>query len=62
MKAASPETGFLVVLSFFAGRAVLAGGLAEALGPQFGLAVIALTCIGITILLFFFIPALRKIN
>ncbi len=42
--------------------AVLAGGLAEALGPQFGLAVIALTCIGITILLFFFIPALRKIN
>ncbi len=27
VKAASPETGFLVVLSFFAGRAVLAGGL-----------------------------------
>jgi MFS family permease len=42
--------------------AVLAGGLAEALGPQYGLAVIALTCIGITVLLFFFIPALRKIN
>jgi MFS family permease len=42
--------------------AVLAGGLAEALGPQFGLAVIALSCIGITFLIFFFIPALRKIN
>ena len=42
--------------------AVMAGGLAEALGPQYGLAVIALTCIGITVLLFFFIPALRKIN
>jgi len=42
--------------------AVMAGGLAEALGPQFGLAVIALTCIVITVLLFFFIPALRKIT
>jgi MFS family permease len=42
--------------------AVLAGGLAEALGPQFGLAVIALSCIGITFLIFFFVPALRKIN
>ncbi len=42
--------------------AVLSGGLAEALGPQSGLAVIALTCIGITVLLFFFIPTLRKIN
>ncbi|HBH86460.1 MAG TPA: hypothetical protein DDY17_02510 [Syntrophaceae bacterium] len=42
--------------------AVMAGGLAEALGPQFGLAVIALTCIGITVPLFFFIPALREIT
>ena len=42
--------------------AVLAGGLAESLGPQLGLAVIALSCIGITFLIFFFIPALRKIK
>ena len=42
--------------------AVMAGGLAEALGPQLGLAVIALTCIGITVLLFFSIPALRRIT
>jgi MFS family permease len=42
--------------------AVLAGGLAETFGPQFGLAALALTCIGITLLIFFFIPALRKIN
>ena len=42
--------------------AVMAGGLAEALGPQWGLAIIALTCIGITILLFFLIPALRRIT
>jgi MFS family permease len=42
--------------------AVLAGGLAEALGPQSGLAVLALSCIGITLLISFFIPALRKIN
>ena len=42
--------------------AVLAGGLAEALGPQSGLAVIALSCIGITLLIFFFIPALRQIK
>ena len=42
--------------------AVLAGGLAEALGPQTGLAVLALSCIGITFLIFFLVPVLRKIN
>jgi len=42
--------------------AVMAGGLAEVLGPQLGLAVIGLSCMGITSLLFFFIPALRKIK
>lgn len=42
--------------------AVLAGGLAEALGPQLGLEVLALTCIGLTLMIFFFIPALRKID
>jgi MFS family permease len=42
--------------------AILAGGLAEALGSQLGLAVMALTCIGITFLIFFFIPALRKMK
>jgi MFS family permease len=42
--------------------AVLAGGLAETLGPQLGLAVMALSCIGITVLIFFFVPAIRKIN
>ena len=42
--------------------AVLAGGLAEALGPQSGLAVLALTCIGLTLMVFFFIPALRRIQ
>jgi MFS family permease len=47
---------------FISVGAIMAGGLAETLGPQFGLAVIASTCIGITALLFFFIPALRKIN
>jgi MFS family permease len=52
----SLDRGFISV------GAIMAGGLAEALGPQFSLAVIALTCIGITVLLFFFIPALRKIT
>jgi MFS family permease len=52
----SLDKGFISV------GAIMAGGLAEALGPQFSLAVIALTCIGITVLLFFLIPALRKIN
>jgi MFS family permease len=42
--------------------AVLAGGLAEALGPQTGLVVLALACIAVTLLIFFFVPALRKIN
>jgi MFS family permease len=42
--------------------AVMAGGLAEILGPQLGLAVIGLSCMGITSLLFLFIPALRKIK
>lgn len=42
--------------------AVLAGGLAEALGPQLGLEVLALTCIGLTLMIFFFIPALRRID
>jgi MFS family permease len=42
--------------------AVLAGGLAEAFGPQSGLAILALICIGITFLIFFFIPALRKME
>jgi MFS family permease len=42
--------------------AVLSGALAETLGPQFGLAIIALACIGVTLLIYFFSPALRKIN
>lgn len=42
--------------------AVLAGGLAETLGPQYGLAVLALTCIGLTLLIFFLIPAIRKME
>jgi MFS family permease len=42
--------------------AVLAGVLAETLGPQGGLAVLALTCIGITLLIFFLVPALRKVE
>jgi MFS family permease len=47
---------------FISVGAIMAGALAEALGPQFGLAVIAFACIVITVLLFFFIPVLRKIN
>ena len=41
--------------------AVMAGGLAEVFGPQLGLALISLTCIGITVLLFLLIPGLRQI-
>jgi hypothetical protein len=42
--------------------AILAGAMAEGLGPQTGLTIIALTCIGITVLAFLFVPALRKID
>jgi MFS family permease len=42
--------------------AILAGGLAQALGPQFGLTIIAGTCVGLTVLVFLLIPALRKIQ
>jgi MFS family permease len=41
--------------------AILAGGLAETLGPQLGLTVIAGACVGITVLVFLLVPALRKI-
>ncbi len=40
---------------------ILAGGLAETLGPQLGLTVIAGICIIVTILVFLFVPNLRKI-
>lgn len=42
--------------------AVISGALAESLGPQLGLAVIALACIVITVLICFFSPILRQIN
>jgi len=41
--------------------AVISGFLAEGLGPQTGLTVIAVACIGFTILLFLTVPVLRKI-
>jgi predicted MFS family arabinose efflux permease len=42
--------------------AVLAGGLADALGPQWGLTVLAVTCISFTILTFLVVRPLRTIN
>jgi MFS transporter, DHA1 family, staphyloferrin A biosynthesis exporter len=42
--------------------AVISGALAESLGPQLGLAIIALACIVITVLICFFSPILRQIN
>jgi MFS family permease len=42
--------------------AVLAGTLAETLGPQTGLLVLGLSCISVMVLLFFLLPALAKIN
>jgi hypothetical protein len=42
--------------------AVISGGLAETLGPQSGLAIIALTCIVMTLLMYLFVPVLRKIE
>jgi len=42
--------------------AVISGALAETLGPQFGLAIIALACIAVTLQIYFFVPTLRKIN
>ncbi|MHB8791591.1 MAG: MFS transporter [Desulfobulbaceae bacterium] len=42
--------------------AVISGALAETLGPQFGLAIISLACIVVTLLIYFFVPTLRKIN
>ena len=41
--------------------AVISGFLAEGLGPQMGLTVIATACIGFTILIFLFVPVLRKL-
>ena len=40
--------------------AVLSGALAEALGPQLGLTVIAVAVVGMTLLVFVLAPALRK--
>ncbi|MEW6188441.1 MAG: MFS transporter [Thermodesulfobacteriota bacterium] len=42
--------------------AVLAGGLAEALGPQLGLFALALSCLALTALFFFTVPNIRKLN
>ena len=42
--------------------AVIAGTCAEVLGPQTGLLVLGLSCIGVIAVLFFLLPALRKIN
>jgi len=47
---------------FVSAGAVISGGLAETFGPQLGLAIIALTCIVITMQIYFFIPVLRKLN
>lgn len=41
--------------------AILAGGLAETLGPQSGLTVLAATCAVFAVLMFLFVPSLRKI-
>ncbi len=41
--------------------AIIAGALAEALGPQTGLTVVALALVGATVLLFLSVPALRRI-
>ncbi len=41
--------------------AIMSGFLAEALGPQMGLTVIATACIAFTLILFAFVPVLRKI-
>ena len=41
--------------------AVISGFLAEALGPQMGLTVIAAACVACTLLLFAFVPVLRRI-
>ncbi len=42
--------------------AVVAGGLAEALGPRFGLLAMALACILFTFLFFIFFPTLKRLN
>ncbi len=41
--------------------AIMSGFLAEALGPQMGLTVVATACIAFTLILFAFVPVLRKI-
>lgn len=41
---------------------IMAGGLAETLGPQNGLTMLAVSCITFTFLIFLFVPPLRKIN
>ena len=41
--------------------AIISGFLAEALGPQMGLTVIAAACVVFTLLLFAFVPVLRRI-
>lgn len=56
MSLMSLDRGFVSV------GAVISGALAETLGPQFGLAVIGLACIAVTMLICFFSPTLRKIN
>lgn len=56
MSLMSLDRGFVSV------GAVISGGLAETFGPQFGLAIVALACIAITVQIYFLIPALRKIN
>lgn len=42
--------------------AILSGAMAELLGPQMGLMVLAGLCLGLTILLFLLAPALRKMS
>jgi predicted MFS family arabinose efflux permease len=41
--------------------AIIAGALAEGLGPQMGLTVVALALVGATVVLFLSVPALRRI-
>ncbi len=42
--------------------AILAGAAAEALGPRTGLTIIAGSCLGLTVLAFLLVPALRRIQ
>ncbi|MBI4328956.1 MAG: MFS transporter [Chloroflexi bacterium] len=42
--------------------AILGGGLAELLGPQWGLTLMAVGCLGLVVLAFFFLPVVRRMQ